>query len=934
MATRAKSRPPSSARPSGTVTFLFSDIEGSTARWEAAPEAMGLALARHDVLVRDAIEAHSGYVFKTMGDAFCAAFATAPDALAAALDAQSALAAEDFSAVECIRVRMALHSGRANERDGDYFGPTVNRVARLLAIGHGRQVLISDTCAKLLQGEIPSQSSLRDLGAHRLKDLAQPEHVFQLVVSGLPETFPALLSLDHLSNNLPAQLSSFVGRDEVVAEVKTLLEEHRVVTLVGTGGAGKTRCAIQVGAELVDGSGDGVWLAELAPISEPSLVANVVARALSVQESLNRPMLETLLAYLKRKRLLLILDNCEHVIEEARRVVAAIVHRCPEVRILATSREGLNIAGEEAYRMPSLAVPSESETQSSEELSSYGAVQLFTDRAISADKHFAFSDENAPYVAEICRRLDGIPLAIELAAARVKVLSPKQLAQKLDERFRVLTGGDRSALPRHQTMRALIDWSYDLLSDNERKMFRTLSIFAGSFTLESASAVCSEEAIDEIATLDLLSSLVDKSLVQTEQTGGGTRYRLLESTREYGRERLCDAGDYAAVAQAHASAFLALAEELNRDWDTSPDALWFAQAELELENFRAALNWALGSRGEAVLGGRLVAALRPLWMYLAAAEGRRWIQATRELVGAEAPAPVVAALDLTEASLDAALCQYKASCAAGERALARYRELADSLRVAHAQQIVGQALVILGRVEEANVLLSQALAASHALEKRRLTGLALQGLALAANALGDVAEARSLHADALEIFRVIGAKRTAAAVSVNLAETEFHSGDAAEALRLAGEALDAFRGFNHTLGVALALRNMAAYLTALERFDEARTYGREGLVTARDAQDEVGVAFVLQHLVAIAALRPTGDAKPKHDDQLRAARVLGYVNTRIETLELFREYTEQQEYDKVHSALSDALGANECAKLMAEGGIWNEDQAVAEAMLI
>jgi len=932
VASRAKSSAPTSARPTGTITFLFSDVEGSTVRWEGAPDAMELALGRHDELMRGAIEAHGGYVFKTIGDEFCAAFASAQEAMAAALDAQRALATEDFSAVEGIRVRMALHSGTATERDGDYFGPAVNRVARLLAIGHGGQVLVSGVAADLLQSEMLPQSSLRDLGAHRLKDLARPEQVHQLIAPDLPDAFPALRSLDHLSNNLPAQLTSFVGREEDLGEIAALLHEHRLVTLTGAGGVGKTRCAVQIGAELLDGSGDGVWLAELAPISDPALVATVIAQALSVQAPPNRPILDTVLAYLKRKHLLLILDNCEHVIDEARTVAGAILHACPEVRILATSREGLNISGEETYRMPSLAVPS-SDRFSSEEASRFGAVQLFVDRALSGDKRFALTTENVPHIIEICRRLDGIPLAIELAAARVKVLSPQQLAQKLDERFRVLTGGDRSALPRHQTMRALIDWSYDLLSDEERTVFRKLSIFAGGFALESASAVCSDEVIDEIATLDVLSSLVDKSLVQAEPVGSGTRYRLLESTRQYAREKLNESGVYEAVARAHATAYLALAEDLEDARETTPDRAWDAQAEPELENFRAALGWAFGARGDVLFGQRLAGTLRPVWQAFGAAEGRRWVQSAREGADAQTPAATLAALDLAEAILAAALVQHKTSLSAAERALARYRELGDPWRTAHAQRQVGRALVFLGRSAEGEALLTQALAEARRLGARRLTSTVLRDLAVARHFAVDLAGARQYYAEALAIARGIGAEREAAAVAMNLAEAEFRGGDAAAALQLADEALAVDRAFNATRMVANALSNMAAYLVALERYGGARTSAREGLAAARDTQFAVQVVFTLQHLAAIAALR-RDVAAPSREERARAARVLGYVDAQLAALEALREYTEQQECDKMLPALRDALGVDECAKLMAEGSTWSEDQAVAEAMLI
>ncbi|HEY4439039.1 MAG TPA: adenylate/guanylate cyclase domain-containing protein [Candidatus Elarobacter sp.] len=913
------------------MTFLFSDIEGSTVRWERNRDAMAAALARHDALMRMTIERSGGYVFKTIGDAFCAAFATAPQAMAAAIDAQRTLLSEDFSAVDGVRVRMALHTGHADERDGDYFGPAVNRVARLLAIGHGGQVLVSGTATDLLQGEMPPQSSLRDLGAHRLKDLARPEQVYQLIAPDLPETFPALRSLDELPNNLPRQLSSFVGREDVLTEIVALIERSPLVTLVGTGGAGKTRCAVQVGAEVLDGSGDGVWLVELAPISDPALVPSVIAHALNVQESPPRPVLDIVVAYLKRKRLLLILDNCEHVIAQVRTVAAAILRSCPDVRILATSREGLNIAGERVFRIPSLSAPPASDTLTPQAALQYGAVALFTDRALASDGRFALAAENAPFVAEICRRLDGIPLAIELAAARVKVLAPQQLAQKLDERFRVLTGGDRSALPRQQTMRALIDWSYDLLADEERTVFRKLSVFAGGFTLETASTVCSDERVDEIAVLDLLSSLVDKSLVQAEPAGSGTRYRLLESTRQYAREKLVESGEKEAVARAHATAFVELVERLERAWDTTPERAWFAHVEPELENCRAALEWALTGRRE-IQGLRLAGALRGVWSFLGAAEGRHWVWAALEAVDPATPVPVVAKLHLAKAVLDGTLKQYKASYAAAEEALARYRELGDALGIAHAQRVAGGALVFLGRVSEGEALLREALAAARGFRKR--TASLLQDLAVARHFAEDLAGARAHFAEALAISKALGDARKTAFIAGNLADAEFRGGDAARAVQLAGEALADDRARNDRRGVEITVCNMAAYLLALDRYDEARSHAREALALSRDLQAGVLLAISLQHLAAVAALRQSEDAEGMHQDRTRAARLLGYVDTCLTTLEALREYTEQQEYDKMIAALREAFGEDTLAKLMDEGRAWSEDHAVDEALLV
>ena len=481
--------------PSGTVTFLFTDIEGSTTRWDRHEHAMGSALARHDTLLRESIAAHNGHVFKTVGDAFCAVFPTAPEALAAALTAQQKLVAEPWHQdLEGVRVRMALHTGVAEQREGDYFGTTLNRVARLLATGHGGQTLLSQATYELVRDHLPYGADLRDLELHRLKDLQRPEHVYQLLHSDLPADFPKLRSLDPLRNNLPIQATSFVGRDKEILAVKALLAKTRLLTLTGSGGAGKTRLSLQVAADLTEGVDEGVWLAEFAPLSDPGLVAQTLAQALGVREEPGRPITQTLVDFLRPKSLLLVLvlDNCEHVLDAAAELCEAILRTCLTVKIIASSREGLNIAGETTYRIPSLSMPDLKQSATPESLSHYEAVRLFIERAQAAQPSFSVTNANAPAVAQICHRLDGIPYAIELAAAKVRALSAEQINARLDNRFRLLTGGSRTALPRQQTLRAMIDWSYDLLSAEEQTLLRRLSVFAGGWTLEAAEAVCAD----------------------------------------------------------------------------------------------------------------------------------------------------------------------------------------------------------------------------------------------------------------------------------------------------------------------------------------------------------------------------------------------------------------------------------------------------------
>jgi predicted ATPase/class 3 adenylate cyclase len=631
--------------PTGTVTFLFSDIEGSTERWETHHHAMKAAVARHEQLVRLAISRYGGYVFKTVGDAFCSAFATAPNAVRGAVEAQRELGKEDFSAVNGLRVRMGLHTGYAEERDADYFGPAVNRVTRLMSIGHGGQVLLSATTHELVQDEAPHETTFTDLGLHRLRDLAQPEHVWQVSAKGLPTDFPPLKSLDTLPNNLPIQVTSFRGREQDLEDLKAHLAEHRLVTLLGAGGVGKTRLAAQLGGELLERFPDGVWIADLAPITDSELVSSVVAKVVGVSQTQGRLVDESMTQSLKGKQLLLVLDSCEHVLEAAAAVADAIHRHCPNVRILATSREALGVGGEKVLRLASLAVPDKTLNLDAASAIKFGAVALFADRALLVDQSFRLGDDNAPLVSDICRRLDGIPLAIELAAARVKVLSIPNLAQRLNERFKILTGGSRTALPRQKTLRALFDWSYDLLSPEERALFNRVAIFAGSFTLDAAGSVCADHGIDQNDVLDLVASLSDKSLVVADTTGDQERYRVLESTRQYALGKLEASGERERLARRHADYFLDAARKADASFGAVPLSEWLARLEPEVENFRATMDWALGRGQQVALGGSVASALVMFWWHGGAeAEGLRWINAALDKIDEREQADVAAHL--------------------------------------------------------------------------------------------------------------------------------------------------------------------------------------------------------------------------------------------------------------------------------------------------
>jgi predicted ATPase/class 3 adenylate cyclase len=582
------------------VTFLFTDIEGSTRLWQAAPDGMRIWLERHDSLLRRAAEGHGGYVFSAGGDGLAAAFSRAGEAVAAALFAQRGLADQDWPEGISLKVRMGLHTGEADERDGDYFGSDVSRAARLMAIAHGGQIVCSPATADLVGAHLPAGVALVDLGVHRLRDLSEPLRVFEVVGDGLPSRFPPLQSLDAFPGNLPLQVSSFIGRDIELARVAKALTDARVVTLTGVGGVGKTRLALRAAAEELPRFREGAWLAELQAVRDPEAVADAVAAVFSLAGRADMSTQESLIDFLRSKQMLLVLDNCEHLLDPVAELVEVLERACARVVVLATSREGLAIEGERVVSVPALSSPAPDAdlTRAAES----DAVRLFVERAGWVDPDFELTEENAPAVVKLCRRLDGLPLAIELAAARIGTMTPAELARRLDRGFDTLAGGRRRAVQRHQTLRAAIDWSYELCSGAERRLLARLAVFAGGCTEEAAEAVCDEVPISGGEVFELLSGLVAKSLVLAQRDGPATRYRLLETIREYGEDRLADYGETDRLRRRHAEYFCqleaVLAERISEGVGTAllggPEELdTYRRLAAERDNLLAAVNYAV-----------------------------------------------------------------------------------------------------------------------------------------------------------------------------------------------------------------------------------------------------------------------------------------------------------------------------------------------------
>ncbi len=864
------------ATPTGTVTLLFTDVEGSTRLWETEPEQMAQALRQHDELLRTAIGGAGGYVFKTVGDAFCAAFATAQAALEAVLAAQQALGVQTWPTRRPLRVRMGLHTGVCEERDDDYFGPVVNRAARLEAVAHGGQVLFSGATAELLSDSLPGGVTLRDLGLHRLKDLGRSEHIYQLEAHFLQPDFPPLASLDNpeLPNNLPGQLSAFIGRGPELTQVRSLVSSSRLVTVTGAGGCGKTRLALQVAAELLGTARDGVWFVGLASLTDAEAIPDAVAAVLGLAEQRGqRPVLDSLTDALREQDTLILLDNCEHVIDGAAKFCAQLVRECPRLRILATSREPLGIDGEHVYRVPSLSLP-RAEAEGADDIAASDAVRLFMERAQVQDPGFVLDDASAPLVASVCRRLDGIPLALELAAARLSSMSLQQVGDRLDQRFRLLTGGSRNAMPRQQTLQATVDWSFGLLTKPERDVLRRLSVFAGGFELEAAEAICAADGVDAFEILDLISSLVSKSLVITERTPEAVRYRMLETIRQYAAQELlrsCGEGEVVAARDRHAGYFVRVAEEAAPALAGPGQCHWLARLDAEWKNLCAAAGH-LAAEGRADEVIRLGVSLQRFAVSRGYCDVLSWLNGAVE--SADPPAGILLANALvaigwmseTLQRMDAGAHAAAQRC--GERSLAIARELGDRCLEARALMVLAGEAYFQHDHDRMRRLGSDGLAIAREIGDVHLRGELLTFLCID----GDDSENRRLRLEALDCFRQTGDDMFAAnemhmIYGLDLRERLFDDARAhiTEAIETAGK-----------LGAKVFLYFMQTDFTILllieGRHEEAVSLVRSCLLTAR----RIGLHLDVSELLFSAACCTAWQG-----DHPRASRLHGAADTEM-----------------------------------------------------
>jgi predicted ATPase/class 3 adenylate cyclase len=866
--------------PTAFTTILFTDIEGSSRLWETAGQRMGEALARHDALARDCVAAAGGTLVKTTGDGIHAIFADPRAAVAATVSLLRALQDPAATAGQPLKVRCGLHAGLVELRDGDCFGGEVNRAARIMGIAHGGQALASEVFANLLRERLPEGVTLEPLGAVRLRDLSHPERVLQIIHPGLPRAFPPLRSLESAPNNLPQQLTTFIGREREMQEVRALLETSRLVTLFGVGGLGKTRLSLQVAAEALPGFPDGVWFVELAPLHDPALVPQAVASVLGVREEPGRPVVEALVKVVRERQLLLILDNCEHLVGACTQLAKTLLQAGGGVRILASSREPLQLGGEAVYQVSPLAIPGVSEPLVAEAIEQYEAARLFVERVKAVRPEFHATDATARVIGEICTRLDGIPLAIELAAARTRSMSVESVAAHLDDRFALLTGGDRTALPRQQTLRALIDWSFDLLSEQERAAFRRLAVFAGGWTLEAAEQVVAGAPVERHQVLDRLTDLVDKSLVIYDLPTN--RYRMLGTVREYARERLEAAGELPGLRGRHVACFASLLESAYEAFWGVEQTTWVQRLDLERENILAAHAACGRLEGGATTGINLVWHMKRYWIH-------------RGLLG----------------------LGYRIT----EEAVGR---LAESMRQERGRGLLalGELAAFMGRYREAEDHLKAALAIAQDRGDRETVASVLNTLSMTAMGCEDVAGARRYVSEGLAVARELGDERMIAAQLTALAQIERAEGRLDLAEPLYGEALERFRRLSDAESVAAVLLNLAMVALGLDSV----AAGRSALAEALSIIDRIASSRLGECALDIAA----GLAAIEGDFD-RSARFFGVSEAEMASTGLSRDPADESFVRPLRERTRRSLGDEGFAAAAGSGRAKGYPATFAEA---
>lgn len=831
--------------PSGKITLLFTDVEGSTKLAQQFPDTLQSSLEIHHSILKKAIESNNGFVFEIIGDAFCASFLNNADAVKASLEAQKRLNSEKWKDA-VIKVRMGIHSGNAEWNGKRYMGYiTLARTHRVMSAAHGGQVLISDDAFNFLEADEINGVSYRDLGERRLKDLIQPVKIFQLVSSELPAEFPPLATLDARPNNLPVQLTSFIGRKEEIEIVKELLKSTPLLTLTGPGGAGKTRLSLQAGAEVIDDFANGVWFIELAHLIDPVLLPQEIIKELGIKEETKRSIEETLRLFLKDKEILLILDNCEHLIESCSRHAELLLKSCPKLKIIATSRESLKCAGEQTYSVLSLKTPNIKELVSPEQLAQYESVRLFIERALAVNPKFRITDENAPAVSGICSQLDGIPLAIELAAARIKVLNVEKIYERLNNRFSLLTEGKRTALPRQQTLKALIDWSYDLLTEQEKLLWSRISVFNDGWTLDAAEEICSDDRLEKDDILNLLSQLAEKSILIFN--GSIERYNLLETLKRYGEEKLKETGESKDIYLKYMQNYVALSESAEPKLTGAEAESWLDKLESEHGNLNHAIEWSLknGYREESF---RLAGALGLFW------DIRGYYSAGRVLLesmlsnASDISKPALGKVQVRAALLAQSQGDYSQAMKLYEQSLALFLGLGDKDSISAVLRSMGNVVYEQGDYKQARKLIEAHLEFKREIGDKHSIANSLNDLGNMAYDQGEYEQAQNFHEESLALRREIGYKRGIAGSLNNLGNVAYNLGDYKKAQKLQEESLALKRELGDKKGITTSLHNSGILAYANGDLTKAKSLFEESLALVREIGDKPGIADSLHDL--------------------------------------------------------------------------------------
>lgn len=937
--------------PGGTVTFLFTDIEGSTRLSQEFPDSLHTALDRHHAILEKSITSNNGFVFDIVGDAFCCAFENTEDAVKSAVEIQTRLSEERWDKA-VIKIRIGIHSGKAEWNGNTYMGYiTLARSARVMSAAYGEQILISEDAFALLKnphalrGNGDENISFRDLGERRLKDVIQPIRLYQITAQGLREDFPPLKTLDARANNLPIQLTSFIGRDSIIRELKDELKKSRLITIIGTGGNGKTRTALQTGAEIIDEFANGVFIAELAPITDESLIVQSVMNSLGIKEEAGKSPEEALVNYLKEKEMLIILDNCEHLIKSSAVLAEKILKNCSGIKIIATSREALNCRGELVYKLPALSVPDLSDKNSPEKLSQYESVRLFIERALMLRSDFRVTNENAPALAGICSRLDGIPLAIELAAARTKLLSVEKIHERLDDMFKLLSGGKRTDMPKQQTLKAMIDWSHNLLSEKEKTFWARLSIYSGGWTLESCEEICSDSVIEEAEILDLLAQLTEKSIVIYDESR--ERYKMLETIREYGKSKLMESGEYLKYTENHLKYFSSFAKQASFRGDEAKTRI--NKISPEHNNLIAAIeSFTKGTQKELCAGiadslrifweikGDYSTGLRLMEILFADTEGiskknlanlylnyssfsrsvgsyensRKYGIKGMELnfETGEAMGKILSLQNM--GNIEAVSGNFDEAEKYFEQGLALSRESDFISGIAFALNNIGNIWLLRGDYEKAERYLNESLEYHNKSGDKRNVCFALDSLGNMMKERGEFEKSREYLTKCLEISREIGDKSGIAFTCFNLAGLYFSMGEHEKAQMFNEESLKLRLEIGDKPGIAYSLNNIAMTLFIRKKYEQAEIYHKKSLKMRLELGDKHAILLSFESFLHLFEIKK---------NFISAARLLGVIDSSFKKLGLLKNIEETEALNNTKNNVKEMLGEEAFMKHYSEG---------------